>query len=256
MPGLKLGKLPATDDPRDLLFARYVEEPKLPPVPEQFGHETLFPPRGWGMLGNDDWGDCAWAGSAHETMLLTREGGRPATFTSAGVLSDYSAGTGFDPSAGPPEQNPTDRGSDLREVLDYRRQTGIVDAHGKRHKIGAFVKLETKNLTHVYQAMYLFQVVGIGFKFPSTAMDQFNRGEPWDVVPGATTNHEGHYVCGVAKRDNIEVVSWGALQDMTEAFFETYCDEAWAYISTENLQKKKSPEGFRLDELQRDLAAL
>lgn len=256
MPDLKLGKLPATDDARDLLFARYVEEPRLPPAPEHFGHERLFPPKAWGMLGNDDWGDCAWAGPAHETMLLTKEGGKPATFTTTAVLSDYSAGTGFDPGAGPPGQNPTDRGSNVREVLDYRRKTGILDAQGKRHKIGAYVRLEPRNLVHVYQAMYLFQVVGIGFKFPSTAMDQFHRGEPWDVVPGATTNHDGHYVCCVAKRDDIEVVTWGALQGMTVAFFEEYCDEAWTYISTEDLAQDKSPEGFRLEDLKRDLAAL
>ena len=33
------------------------------------------------MLGNDEWGDCAWAGPAHETMLLSAEGGAAATFT-------------------------------------------------------------------------------------------------------------------------------------------------------------------------------
>ena len=62
MPQLKLGKMPAKDDSRDLLFARYVEPVKLPTPPPQFGHETLFRPKSWGMLGNDEWGDCAWAG--------------------------------------------------------------------------------------------------------------------------------------------------------------------------------------------------
>src|SRR6476646_6592407 len=99
MPQLKLGKRPAKDDSRDLLFARYVEPVKLPTPPPQFGHETLFKPKSWGMLGNDEWGDCAWAGPAHETMLLTKEGGHPAHFTTHGVLSDYAAGTGFDPNA-------------------------------------------------------------------------------------------------------------------------------------------------------------
>src|SRR5713101_6032629 len=138
MPGLKLGKLPATRDTRDLLFARYVDTTKIPTPPAQFGHEQLFPIKGWGMLGNDDWGDCAWAGPAHETMLLTKEGGKSATFTTAGVLSDYSAGTGFDPHRGPPGNNPTDQGSDVRQVFGYRRNTGIVDVQGRRHKIGAY----------------------------------------------------------------------------------------------------------------------
>ncbi len=183
MPGLRLGKKPATDDAKDLLFSNYVDTTKLPPTPAEFGHEKLFSPKGWGMLGNDEWGDCAWAGPAHETMLLSTEGAHPAAFTTAGVLSDYSAGTGFDSNAGPPGKNPTDNGSEVRKVLSYRRKTGIIDASQKRHKIGAFVKLEPKNLTHVYQAMYLFQVVGIGIEFPGSAMEQFHEGKPWSVVP-------------------------------------------------------------------------
>jgi hypothetical protein len=256
MPDLKLGKLPATDDHRDLLFARYVEPAKLPTPPAQFGHETLFDPKGWGMLGNDQWGDCAWAGPAHETMLLTREGGNPATFTAEGVLSDYSAGTGFDPNAGPSDANPTDKGSNVRDVLGYRRTTGIVDAAGTRHKIDAYVKLDQTSLSEIYQALYLFQAVGIGIRFPNSAMQQFHAGQPWDVVPHSPVEG-GHYVCCVARRDNIDVVTWGALQQMTERFFTEYCDEAWAYVSTENLSSTgQTPEGFNIDQLRADLAAL
>lgn len=255
MPELRLGKLPATEDDRDLLFARYVRPEELPTPPAQFGHETLVGPKAWGMLGNDDWGDCAWAGPAHETMLLTIEGGHPAAFTTEDVLRDYSAGTGFNENAGPPGSNPTDKGSNVRDVLDYRRKTGIVDAAGSRHTIEAYVKLDHANLVEIYQALYLFQVVGMGLAFPESAMEQFNAGEPWDVVPGAEILG-GHYVPLVAKRDDIDVVTWGALQQMTERFFQTYCDEAWAYISGENLEAGKDPEGFDLTQLRADLAQL
>lgn len=255
MTALKLGKHPATEDPRDLLFSKYVKPQEIPAPPEQFGHETLFAPKAWGMLGNDNWGDCAWAGPAHETMLLTAEGGKPAQFTEAGVLSDYAAGTGFDPNAGPPGQNQTDRGSNVRDVLKYRAKTGIVDAAGNRHQIGAYVKLTPKDLTQVYQAMYIFQAVGIGIEFPSSAMEQFHNGQPWSVVPGAKVEG-GHYVPCVAKRANIDVVTWGTLQPMTVEFFETYCDEAWAYISTDDLQQGVDPDGFSLAQLKEDLAAL
>jgi hypothetical protein len=256
MPELKFGKHAATEDDRDLLFARYVVPANLPEPPPEFGHEQLFPPTGWGMLGNDQWGDCAWAGSAHETMLLTTEGGQASQFTADGVLSDYSAGTGFDPNAGPPGDNPTDQGSNVRQVLGYRRSTGIVDATGNRHKIGSYVRLDVGNLTHLFQALYLFQAVGIGFQVPDSTIPLFQEGKPWDVIPGDQLTGEGHYVCCVGKRANLEVVTWGALQQMTVAFFEKYCDEAWTYISTEDLQAGKSPEGFNLDELKKDLDAL
>lgn len=256
MPALKLGKQPATKDPRDLVFAKYVDTSKLPAPPAEFGHESLIPPKGWGMLGNDEWGDCAWAGPAHETMLLTTEAGAPASFTKEGVLSDYAACTGFDPKAGPPGQNPTDRGSNVRDVLSYRRNTGVIDAPGKRHKIGAFIKLSPGDLTHVFQALYIFQVVGIGLAFPDFAMEQFNRGESWDLVPNAPTPTEGHYVCCVGKRANIDLVTWGALQQMTVPFFEKYCDEAWTYVSTETLKNERTIDGFNLEQLMEDLRAL
>ena len=255
MTQLRLGKHPATHDVRDLRFANYVQPAQLPAPPAQFGHENLFADTGWGMLGNDLWGDCAWAGAAHETMLLTTEGGHPATFTADGVISDYSAGTGFDPGAGPSGQNKTDNGSNVRDVLRYRSKTGIVDASGTRHKIGAFVKLDTGNLTEIAQAMYLFQVVGIGIRFPVSANAQFKAGEPWDVVPGAKLDG-GHYIPLVARRQNLEVVTWGTLQQMTVPFFQEYCDEAWAYISEENLVSGKDPEGFDLTQLKIDLAAV
>jgi hypothetical protein len=107
----------------------------------------------------------------------------------------------------------------------------------------------------VQEALYLFQAVGIGIEFPESAMQQFNSGEPWDVVSGAKVEG-GHYIPLVAKRDNLEVVTWGALQQMTPAFYEKYCDEAWAYISEENLKAGKSPEGFNLEQLQADLSGL
>lgn len=248
---LKLGKAPATQDDRDFKLEKYatILEP-----PTEFGLEKPFPPKGWGMLGNDEWGDCAWAGPAHETMMLSAAGGRPASFTTAGVLSDYSAGTGFDPHAGPPEENPTDRGSNVREVLGYRRKTGIVDAHGKRHKIDAYLKLD-HTLAHIYTALYLFGAVGIGIEFPESAMQQFNEGKPWSVVKGASIDG-GHYIPIVAKRSHLEVVSWGEIVAMTTGFLQTYADEIWAYVSTEDLIEGESPAGLDVTQLRADLAAL
>ena len=42
---------------------------------------------------------------------------------------------------------------------------------------------------------------------------------------------------------------------MTERFYQTYCDEAWAFVSRETLNPETglSPDGFRLGELVRYL---
>jgi hypothetical protein len=238
MPDLKLGKKPARPDAVTFKLAQFVDTAVLPKPPRHFGHEALIGGN-WGMLGNDAYGDCVWAGAAHETMMWNAEAGRGVGFNDRAVLSDYSAATGFDP------RNPgTDQGTDMQAAASYRRKVGIVDDAGRRHKVAAYLALEPGNVTQLYQAMYLFGAVGIGIEFPASAMDQFNNSKTWTLVRGSQIEG-GHYVPLVAKRSHVECVTWGRVQPMTLAFFGTYNDESVAYVSEETIATGgKSPEGF------------
>ena len=246
----KTGKRQARHDKRTLRLSAYLDYAKLPPIPDEFGHENVV--SDWGMLGNSAVGDCVWAGAAHETMLWTgAASGSPAWFTDQCVLSDYSAVTGFQQ-----DYPTTDNGTCVLDALKYRVNTGILDANGNRHKLGAFVALEPGNFDHLLAAMFLFGAVGIGINFPSTAMEQFNNGQPWDIVPDMM-NDGGHYIPLVAKRGYLlNCVTWGKIQPMTNAFFSKQCDEAYAFLSPEYLAAGKSPEGFALADLQADLRAI
>ena len=244
---MKLGKRPATTDTRDLLFSAYYVA-KLPPHPAKFGHESLV--SAWQMLGNDTVGDCVFAGGAHEEMLWCAEGKSPAAFSTASVLSDYSAVTGYTP-----DDPNSDVGTDVRTALKYRVKTGLLDARGVRHKLGAYLKLEPGDTAHLLEALYLFGAVGIGWQLPDSAQEQFSQGHVWSVVAGAQVEG-GHYTPLVAQRTHGEVVTWGRVQAFTTAFYETYCDEAWALLSPEILCGGKSPEGFDLAALTADLKAL
>jgi hypothetical protein len=51
-------------------------------------------------------------------------------------------------------------------------------------------------------------------------------------------------------------VSWGAVQLATSRFVQTYCDEAVAYLSQQDLVNQKSPDGFDYATLTADLARL
>jgi hypothetical protein len=247
---LKFGKKPATYDSRDFRFMHYRRGP-LPSHPAQFGHENLIGTDAWGMLGNDTAGDCVFAGSDHETMLWTGEAGNPVTFEPESAISDYSAVTGYDP--GKPE---TDRGTDVRQALQYRQLTGLIDSKGTRHKIGAYLALEPGNTDDLLEALYLFSAVGIGLQVPESAIDQFHAGQPWSVVHGRPKIVGGHYVPLVADRGNLVCVTWGRLQQMTLQFYKRYCDEAWAILSPEMLKGGLSLEGFDMTQLQIDLSAL
>jgi hypothetical protein len=250
----KLGKNPARlwqAPGNKFRLSSYLAGPAaLPTPPQVFGHESLITL--WGMLANDRYGCCVWAGAAHETMLLAKEAGTAVGFSDANVLSDYAAATGFDP-----DDPSTDQGTDMQDAAAYRRKTGIVDCAGKRHTIAAYLALDPGNSAHLLIASYLFSAVGIGLSLPTSAIDQAKRGQIWDVVAGSP-NEGGHYVPLVGRLASgmLVSVSWGRAQVMTSRFFQTFCDEAIAYVSTEDLVDQKSPEGFSYAQLTSDLAAL
>jgi len=266
---LKLGKLPARPGAYSFKLGSYLEvapgyvaadKTSLPVAPAVFGHQDSV--SSYGMLANDQYGDCVFAGAAHETMIWTALGGNPRVFNDHSVLSDYSAVTGFSPS----DPN-SDQGTDMEEAAKYRRKTGVIDALGKRHTIDAYLELPgvsargdndyTRLIPAIATSAYVFAALGIGVQFPASAMDQFDAGKPWDVVKNSPIEG-GHYVPLVGRRSNgnFVVITWGKLQEVTPAFLGAYVDEAVAYVSLEQFVNGKTPEGFDIAALQADLALL
>jgi hypothetical protein len=253
MPEFKLGKQPAAPTPKDFAFAAFAATIKLPSLPSRFGHGGAYPD--WQMLGNDLYGDCVWAGAAHEHMLLNKVLNHvDVPFDDTAVLSDYAATTGFDVN-----DPSTDNGTNVHDGLSYRRNTGIVDAAGKRHKIGAYVSLNTKDWQHLEQAAYIFGAVGVGFEFPTSALPQFHAHEPWHRVAGAKIDG-GHYVPVVGSvhaPDQATAITWGRRQVFTKDFYERYNDEAWVYITPEQLRSDGTGlHGFDIEKLNKFLSAL
>jgi hypothetical protein len=240
----KLGKKPARPDAVKLKMNNFINKKVVLKQmtlthPKSFGNETLFPTSGWGMLGNDNYGDCVFAGAGHETMLWNKMGGRDVSFNDASVLSDYSAVTGFNPA-----DPSTDQGTDMEQAAAYRRKVGVVDDKGTRHTIAAYLAIEPGNLEDHLIALYLFEAVGIGILFPSYAMDQFNSGKPWSYKRGGSIEG-GHYIPLVGRRSTYtKLVTWGKCIPMTDAFFRHYNDESIAYVSWEMMNNNKSQEGF------------
>ncbi len=242
----KLGKKPARPGAVKLRLANYIDTTALPKPPLSFGHERLV--NQWGMLANDQVGDCVIAGGLHEVLMWNKEAGRTVRVDDACAIRNYSAITGYNP-----DDPDTDQGTDMELAARYRRRTGLVDADGKRHKIGAYVALEPGDVTQLWYALYLFDAVGIGVEFPSQWMDAFNHHKVWGQV--AHPNIEGgHYIAGCARRNGgIVVVTWGTLVHMTIAGYHQFCDEAIAYLSEEKLVNGVDSDGFSLSTLRTDL---
>lgn len=241
---LKLGKLPARPDAVTFKFGAYGKT--LPKPPAAAGHKDLI--QAWGMLGNDRYGDCVWAGAAHETMLWNKTAAKDVPFSDESVLSAYTAVTGFNP-----DDPSTDSGTDMQLAASYRRKTGMKDANGAMHTIAAYLAIQ--NVTELKQAIWLFEAVGIGVQFPASAMQQFNAGKPWTVVKSQIEG--GHYIPGLSyDAKGIYVVTWGKVQLATWGFIKKYMDEAIVYLSPEMFTNGKSIEGFDLVTLQKDIASL
>jgi hypothetical protein len=252
-PPLKLGKQKAEPRKTDFKFSDFAASIQLPTTPSRFGHGNAY--TDWHMLGNDRYGDCVWAGAAHEHMLLNKVvHRRDVPFTDDSVLGDYAAVTGFDP-----KDPNTDQGTNVHDALSYRRKTGITDASGTRHQIGAYVSLDPKNWEHLEQAAYIFGAVGIGIEFPDSAMKQFADGEPWAPVKGSKIEG-GHYVPVVGSlhaATEASAITWGKRQFFTVAFYEQYNDEAWVYITNDALHSNGTGlHGFDMEKLNAYLAAL
>lgn len=254
MTELKKGKRLFVADDRDFKLEKYVDvEAVLKKAPANFGHELGI--SDWGMLGNDKYGDCTCAGACHEHMVWEHEAGKTVKFTDADALGLYSAVTGFNP-----DEPDTDQGANVRDVLNYRRKTGVKDSTGKRHKIDGFLLLEQGNIDHLLAAAYVFGAVGLGFRFPDFSMQQFDQGKAWTLPAHNPQPHpnEGHYVPLFAKRNGyLKVGTWGKLQSMSVPYWLFYGDETWALYSKELLNAQgKSPEGLDVKALNAQLAAL
>jgi hypothetical protein len=249
---LKMGKSVARHDPRTLLLASYVT-PSLPTPPASFDISAKV--SAWGMMDNDQIGDCTCAAAGHLIMEWTANAGKKAaTPTDQQIVAAYSAITGYNPVTGA-----NDNGANELDVLNYWRQTGIAG-----HKIDAYMALEPSNHNHIMDSVYIFEGCYIGVQLPISAQAQTQNHQPWSVPPGGPSGDGkpgswgGHAVPVVAyDARGVTVVTWGALQVMTWTFWEAYCDEAYSLLSKDYLNgKKQAPQGFSMNELQEDLADL
>jgi hypothetical protein len=249
---LKLGKQAARHDPRTLLMASYMTT-ELPAPPPTFDLTSKV--SAWGMMENQDIGDCTCAAAGHLIMEWTANAGKKmVTPTDKQIVDAYSAITGYNPKTGA-----NDNGAVEIDVLNFWRQSGIAG-----HKIAAYMALEPSNHNHIMDSVYIFEGCYIGVQLPVSAKDQIKNHQPWSVPPGGAIGDGkpgswgGHAVPVVAYDSRgVTVVTWGALQMMTWSFWEAYCEEAYAILSADYLTgRKKTPQGFSLKQLRADLANL
>ncbi len=191
--------------------------------------------------------NCTVAAAGHMIMEWTADNKKPIKPTDQHIIKAYADITGFNP-----KTKEHDEGAACQDVLKHWRKKGIAG-----HKIMVYAKLKHKNHTHVKQACYLFGGVYAGFLLPKLASP---HKPEWRITKaglkgnGAVGSWGGHAVCIIGyDEEGLICVTWGATKKITWAFWDAYCEEAYAVLSHDFVKKKGSPSGLDLDTLMKDL---
>jgi hypothetical protein len=243
---MKLGRRAIRRDGRTLRLGAYLR-PQLPAPPPRVDWTRGLAQ--WGMMLNDQLGDCTIAGCAHAVQLWSANTGAEVTLTDATVEQYYERWDGYNPAD--PEH--TDNGGIELDVLKRWRKEGLAG-----HALLAFVDPRVSSLVEIRQSIALFGGVYIGLDLPLTARTQ----EVWEVVAEGGAEAEkgswgGHCVFVVGYDEKgFTCISWGALKTMTVAFWRAYCDEAHTLLGADWIAAKAAPSGFDQQQLLADLRAI
>lgn len=218
MPRHVLGRLPR--DPNapivDLTKHLKVNATALPASVDWYSKVT-----DWGMLLNDQLGDCTCAGDGHIAIQQSVYHGTPVTVTNDEVLQAYEVVGGYVP--GDPS---TDQGATVQAALAYLEKYGLAG-----FKIAAFGDVDVKDYASVKRAIWEFGAVSLGVNLPESAEEQFAEGEPWNVVNGSPIEG-GHCIIAVGyDADYVYCVTWGAVVPVSWGWWAKYVEEAFAVIS-------------------------
>jgi hypothetical protein len=197
----------------------------------------------WGMLGNDQWGDCTIAGADHVIEADSAVATQPFTLPSLNAVEhEYFGLTG-----GP------DSGLVLSKVLKAWRASGMFT-----NKLAAYAPVQVTNTTLLQQCIEWFGTAYVGVNLPQPAEGQFNPDGSgiWDLTGTAADQQieGGHCIVLVAyDGEYLYAVTWGAIVSVTYGWWARYGDEAWATITQEFVARGGDARGISLSSLEADL---
>ena len=202
------------------------------------------PPDGgfaYGLLGNDRYGNCEFAGYVHGAEAVSLlDGTTMADPSDQAVVTSYLTFT-----------HGQDTGAVTADVLRLAQTQGICGI-----KVDAYVPGRGP-LSELWQIIETFGTACLGVMLPAVAQEQFGAGEPWDLT-GTSADDQiegGHCVYGVAfdqGKETADVLTWGKRQTVTARWLERYLDEKWALIY-DLVKTKGALDGFSFAQLEADL---
>jgi hypothetical protein len=251
----KFGRTPRTFNPRIPHLSAILAGKKVVAPPASIDYLKAMPAN-FGMMLNDQLGDCTCAAYYHARQVWSFNAqGNEVTEPDQDVEQLYVEACGYNPKAG--GEGP---GGNEQHVLTFLLNTGapIGSKGNARDKILGFVEVDPRNLDDVKRTIADCGVAYIGFKVPQNIMP--TAGEPpktWTVDPSARIVGLHAVVLPAYDSSGATVISWGSLYGMTWQFFSTYVDEVYAIADPAWVTAKGStPGGLTVPELEAQMQAL
>lgn len=191
----------------------------------------------WGMLGNDDYGDCGVAGYGHLLMAGAAATGTVQEFpTDQQTVDYYLRYTGGQ-----------DDGVVLSDFLAYVRKNRYYG-----HTIAATAPIDVHDVPTLQFAVWAYDAAYAGITVTKRMEADFQAGRPWTMESLESPDAGAHCV-PVVGYDSlyVYVVTWGRVQKVTWSAWHHMAAEAHAVITDE--QANGDGRGLNLAALQADL---
>lgn len=243
---VRLGKAPYRHDPRTLRATPLIGAAPLTIAPTELDWFKGGEPTG--MMGNDVWGDCVVASSAHLIQTWTGNAtGTVVTIPDKTIIDTYLSRTGGQ-----------DTGLVMLDWMKFWKSTGLGG-----HKILGYALADSQDIVEMKQCELLFGGLHLGLAMPRA----WQWMDVWDAVdgPDGEAGTWGGHALGKgqfeADSDVGRVCTWGYIQSITWSAIRKYGNpavggEVWCPFSADFLNAGVAPNRFLLAELQARQAAL
>lgn len=259
---MKLGRQPRKFNPRVPHLSAMMAQKRMgvlaPPPPSVDWLSVFVSGFSFGMMLNDQLGDCTCAGIYHARQIWTANANPPCdTESDDNVKLAYCQTCGYhvnDPK--------TDQGGNEQDVLTFWMNQGIPISQAVGpigdvfDKLAAFFEVDVRHVDDVKHTISWCGGCYIGMDIPAYIMASIPA--LWTLQDIDNQSIGGHcvYLCGYDATGPF-FISWGSKYQMTWEYFLKYVDEAYglvdrAWINTTG----KTPAGLSLVELVDQMQAL
>ena len=194
----------------------------------------------WGMLGNDQYGDCGIASLEHGFMcdsVITHEQ-REAQATDQQAVTYYLT-----------YNNGQDVGVNLSQYLAYVRTHGYYG-----HSIEAYAPVAVHDVPTLQTVVWMYGFAYTGIVVTREMQEAFQNNQPWTADLLNFPIIGGHAVPIVGYDDQyLYVITWGGVQAISYSAWHAMSSEAWATITGEFVGRHGDGRGVSLAALKADL---